>query len=126
MPLKVFPYDYRRDLVKHMPGIFVYGDNVHHKGYKGQAVIRGLPNSFGFSTKWLPLRIPDAYFSDDDPEAWNVVNKHLFEVESMLVKGKKVWWPVAGIGTGLAEWPQRAPSLLARVDVVISDWLTRY
>lgn len=109
-----------------MPGIFVFGDNVLHKGYKGQAVIRGLPNAYGFPTKWLPLTIPDAYFSDNDPEVWVLIRKHLLEIEMMLSKGKRVRWPRDGVGTGLAEWPTRAPRILADVNETIRYWTTFY
>ncbi len=109
-----------------MPGVFVFGDNVHHKGYKGQAIIRGLPNAFGFPTKWLPLTIPDAYFYDDDPEAVAIVDECLLKVELLLSKGKKVWWPVAGIGTGLAKWPEYAPKLLDRVNSAVDGWRRHY
>lgn len=124
--IKTFPYEYRRDLVAQMPGVFIFGDNVLHKGYKGQAVIRGLPNAFGFPTKWLPLTIPDAYFYDGDPEAEAIVDKALLDVEMMLSKGKLVWWPVNGIGTGLAKWQEFAPQLLCRVNFAISTWLKHY
>jgi hypothetical protein len=126
LPLKIFPYEYERGLIRQMPGIFVFGDNVHHKGYKGQAIIRNLPNAYGFPTKWLPLTIPDAYFSDDDPEAANLVEKHLIEVETLLSKGNKVWWPIAGVGTGLAKWQEYAPKLLERVNGCVRLWLEHY
>lgn len=126
MPLKIFPYEYRRELIREMPGIFVFGDNVHHKGFKGQAIIRGLPNTFGFPTKWLPLVIPDAYFHDGDPEAEASVEEHLLKVEHLLYTGKKVWWPIDGIGTGLAKWPEFAPKLLDRVNSAVLAWRSHY
>lgn len=109
-----------------MPGIFVFGDNVNHKGFKGQACIRNLPNAFGFPTKWLPLTIPVAYFHDGDPEAESHVEKALLSLETLLVKGHKVWWPVAGVGTGLAKWQETAPVLLQRVNACATEWLYHY
>jgi len=126
MPLKLFPYEYQRDKIAKMPGTFVFGDNVHHKGFKGQAIIRNLPNAYGFPTKWLPLTIPGAYFRDSDPETDKIVNKHLLELETMLTKGRKIWWPQAGIGTGLARWPEFAPEALHKVNNVIQHWLGFY
>lgn len=126
MPLKIFPYDYRRDLVKQMPGIFVYGDNVHHKGFKGQAVIRNLPNAFGFPTKWLPLIIPTAYFFDGDPAAEESVYQSLIKIETLLTKGNKVWWPRDGVGTGLAKWQEYAPKMLAQVNQAVVAWKEHY
>lgn len=126
MPLKVFPYEYRRDLIAQTPGVFIFGDNVLHKGYKGQAVIRGLENSYGFCTKWLPLTITEAYFHDTDDAACERVEAHLLDIEMMLVQGKKVWWPASGIGTGLAEWPKRCPTILRRVNGAVKEWVSRY
>jgi hypothetical protein len=126
MPLKIFPYEYRRDLVSQMPGVFVFGDNVNYKGFKGQAIIRDLPNAYGFETKWLPLTIPDAYFRDGDIEVELIVEKHLLAIERMLVQGKKVWWPKDGVGTGLARWPEFAPKLLNHVNSAVDYWTGHY
>ena len=97
-----------------------------HMGHKGQAVIRGLNNAYGFPTKWLPRTIPEAYFNDGDPEVELLITKHLTEIEIMLVKGKKIWWPSSGVGTGLAKWQKYAPMTLQRVNNIIRHWVAFY
>ena len=54
--------------------VFVFGDNTERKGFGGQAVIRGLPNTFGIVTKILPNITEESYMSDDNPEHLNLLN----------------------------------------------------
>jgi len=69
--------------------IFLFGDNLQRKGYGGQAkAMRGEPNAVGIPTKKKPF--------------WQIKPDFDFEYDTIVI-------PSDGIGTGLAELPQRAP-----------------
>ena len=96
---------------------FVFGDNVVRRGTGGQACIRGLPNAYGVPTKWRPDRLPDSYFSDK-VQCWDHCTYKLTHLHTLLFKSKNVYWPKDGIGTGLADLPNKAPGLFR----YINDW----
>ena len=74
---------------KHPTYLFVFGDNLVGNGQGGQAIIRYCKNSFGIPTKKLPSSLPDSFFNDDN-----------FEF---------IVFPEDGLGTGLAQLPEKAP-----------------
>jgi hypothetical protein len=114
--IRIFPGRYTPAVVKATPDwIFVFGDNVTRKGLKGQAIIRGIPNSFGIPTKWRPERVPSAYFTDES-DCWNCCSYDLTRLGTLLFQGANVYWPKDGIGTGLAELPTRAPNLFEYIE----------
>ncbi|MNK40195.1 hypothetical protein D3C87_588380 [compost metagenome] len=89
---------------------FVFGDNAIRRGTKGQAVIRNEPNAIGVRTKWYPNYEEASYFTDlayDDICA--LIDQDFEVIEELLREGCTVVFPEAGLGTGLAEMPQRAP-----------------
>ena len=100
---------------------YVFGDNMERRGLGGQAgVMRGEPNAIGVPTKWSPSNRPDAYFTDEDwgeGDVERAVYGAFDTVETMLKEGYDVVIPSAGIGTGLADLPAKAPR--------IYDYITR-
>lgn len=90
--------------------IFVYGDNVIHKGKAGQAIIRDCPNAFGVPTKRLPTMDHNAFFRDtiDDKLA---VARALTKLRLLAYNGKTIVFPSNGLGTGLADMGNTAPQL---------------
>lgn len=106
-----------RQFVRDNPAvIFVFGDNAIRRGLGGQAKeMRGEPNTVGVPTKWNPSRVEDAYFDDRDElgvaRARVLIQQAFAVIESFLATGHDVVIPAAGLGTGLAELPTRAPSL---------------
>lgn len=104
--------------------IWVYADNMEGKGYGGQAAaMRGEPNTVGVPTKWRPSRSPDAYFTDEDwrdGDVRHAVIGAFTGLRRALDGGRDVVIPAAGIGTGLAELPTRAPALHARIERAIA------
>ena len=93
--------------------LFVFGDNMDGSGFGGQArAMRGKPNAIGVPTKWKPTMGADAFFQDRD-FAYTAVRAAITEpfrrVRRELVAGRTVVIPAAGLGTGLAELPKRAP-----------------
>lgn len=118
MPLR---YENRitREMVQAEPDtLWVFGDNLLEQGFGGQAAqMRGEPNAVGIPTKAKPARHPAAYFTDADfIRFWEASLPKLERLRNHLEGGGDVVWPTDGIGTGLAELPQRAPRLWSALE----------
>lgn len=98
---------YREDLRNEPDSFFLFGDNLHKYGYGGQArEMRDEPNAIGIPTKRKPSSTEDSYFSDDD--YFEAV--YYIDIEfNKIPPNSKVIVPEDGLGTGLAELPQRSP-----------------
>jgi hypothetical protein len=48
--------------------VFVFGDNLQHKGNKGAAELRDCENTYGFVTKKFPSSDPRAFFTSSEYE----------------------------------------------------------
>ena len=82
--------------------IYIFGDNEIDKGMAGQACIRGLPNAFGIPT----LKAPGKFWSDDNYHA----NCAAISAAIKKIPRNKEWVLSAdGLGTGLADLPNKAP-----------------
>lgn len=100
----------RADLIRNPQVLYVFGDNVARKGLGGQAAeMRHEGNAVGVATKYSPnspfveqhlATIAQKRIIDEDM-------KPLFD---HVTKGGIVIWPTDGIGTGLAQLPQLAPT----------------
>jgi hypothetical protein len=105
--------------------VFVYGDNMEGRGLGGQAgQMRGEPNTIGVPTKWKPERTPTAYFTDADWNDSNVRHAIVGAFDRMLealAVGKDVVIPADGLGTGLAELPQRSPLIFGYIVAAIAS-----
>lgn len=113
MPVK-FIRRYTREKIRHNPEVlYVFGDNVARYGLGGQAAeARGEPNAVGIPTKWKPARNKGDYLRDSDFERWLEIAWPDFKrIADHLAKGGIVIIPADGIGTGLAELPNRAPRI---------------
>ena len=93
--------------------LFVFGDNLARKGLGGQArEMRGEPNAVGIPTKNFPGMNPDDFFADHDFDKVSAVYGREFVVLiNHILKGGEVVWPKDGIGTGLADLPNKAPRI---------------
>ncbi len=93
--------------------IYVFGDNMKRYGKRGQAVIRGEPNAYGIATKRYPSMDDWAFFSDKPDEFDCVLNdlRGLYK----LAKTHTIVFPVAGIGTGLADMEKRSFALWSKM-----------
>ena len=65
--------------------LFVYGDNLLHRGRKGQAIIRNEPNTIGIVTKKRPSMDDDAFYYQQDYDA-AVANIHtsIHTIETLM------------------------------------------
>jgi guanylate kinase/GNAT superfamily N-acetyltransferase len=98
----------REEVKKDKDVAYIFGDNEDRKGTKGQAEIRGLPNAFGIRTKKSPSMRKSAFWSDDDYK--ESVKMMADDFLALFMSGyTRVKIPESGLGTGLAELPQRAP-----------------
>ena len=119
MNTKIIPY-FTRDLVLSMPDhLFIFGENKkdcksNHPG-GGQAIIRGLPNTFGLITK----KSVGEYLSDSE----YFKNKRMIREQVLLIKyimsGAEsvnripkyttIAFPLQGIGTGRSSMQTECP-----------------
>jgi hypothetical protein len=111
----------RRMLRAHPDWLFVFGDNLAQQGFGGQAKeMRGERNAIGLPTKRRPGRDPEAYFTDADlSEVQAAAAPALQHLTAHINAGGTVVLPAAGIGTGLADLPRRAPALSVWYDEVL-------
>ena len=103
--------------------LFIFGDNTVRRGTGGQARIRNLRNSVGIATK----QDPGIFFSDDDL-ARNIthISKDIEKIEKFLKKGKTVYWPQDGIGTGLSNMKEKCPQTFIILVLMIKSLFERY
>jgi hypothetical protein len=121
MPL-VYIKRYSRQMIQsNREWIFVFGDNFERRGLRGQAKeARGEWNAIGIATKHKPAMTPDAYLKDSDLDFWRKEeDENLTYLKDAIETCKLVVWPVDGIGTGLADLPNRAPL----IDLEIQNFL---
>jgi hypothetical protein len=87
--------------------IFLFGDNLAGEGRGGQArEMRGEPNAVGIPTKKRPKMFVGSFFNDAEYEANCAAMDAAF---AKIPAGAHVIVPAAGLGTGLAQLPERAP-----------------
>ena len=97
------------DVEKYPNALFIYGDNDAGIGKKGQAVIRGLPNTAGIPTKKYPSNHPKSFYTDEE----YLINKQRIRnaINNIIERSmdyKYVVLPEDGFGTGLAKLPTMA------------------
>lgn len=103
---------------QHRDKVFVFGDNLIHKGKAGQACIRDEPNSFGIPTKRLPSMSDNAFFSDKDEE-FDILLTCLRELYR-LSKTTEIVFPLE-IGTGLSKMPDKSPKLYRKMMHILRE-----
>jgi len=93
--------------------IYVFGDNLLGVGYGGQAKeMRGEYNAVGIPTK----KSPTEFLTDSDySRAAPLIAAKFGTIKGHLQSGRTVVIPSAGIGTGLADLPSKAPKIWAMV-----------
>lgn len=111
MPVIFREFIYRQDLRDNPDWLFIFGDNDLRLGYGGQAKeMRGEPNAVGVRTKWAPGMLPQDFFKDRDyVNIVAMIDYDLRKVKEKLQEGGVVVFPLAGLGTGLSQLPERAP-----------------
>ena len=98
--------------------LYVFGDNFDRWGKAGQAVIRDCPNAVGIATKRRPSMSEDAFFPPG--MCTRYVAAAVANVFKVFAAGDYtvIVLPADGLGTGLAQLPERAPHILAVINKV--------
>ena len=100
--------------------LFVYGDNDVHRGKKGQAIIRDLPNTIGIPTKKIPSNEIHSFYTDDELENNTIkIRKAIDEIIDLSQHYEYIIFPEDGFGTGLAQLPIKAPKTYEFLNVMI-------
>ena len=68
-------------LVKNSDCIFVFGDNIIHRGKKGAATLRDYPNTHGFVTKKFPNNDKESFYKPTEYKT-----KYIQELEKLKKK----------------------------------------
>lgn len=116
LPVYLETRPYTVDLVRSEPDtLFVFGDNTFRTGKGGQAIIRNEPNTFGVVTKHYPSMSYSSFFSDDII-SYNALMEDIFTLLGYIyypeyLEYSRIALPYYGLGTGLAQLPNRAPKL---------------
>jgi hypothetical protein len=123
MPVLFQEHITRAEIRKHRDRLYVCGDNRERKGYGGQArECRGEPNAIGIPTKRAPSMRESAFFLDADYEIWaESTNAAWNTLRDAVLEGKTVVFPKAGLGTGLAQLAERAPTIKAAIDRAVGQ-----
>ena len=102
----------------HRSWLFVFGDNLAHRGYGGQAKeCRGEPNTLGIPTKYYPSMENNAFFTDDD---YQVVRSAIdCAITSIDFSDYKKVVILPHIGERRAQLPTSAPKIWDYVQIVL-------
>ncbi|MCJ2093821.1 hypothetical protein MKK67_15165 [Methylobacterium sp. J-072] len=110
--------------------LYVFADNLERRGLRGRPdEMRGEPNAVGIPTRRSPSQLVDAFFSDDDLDAYYTESRAAFQrLVGRLRKGGIVVVPVDGLGTGADRLKEKAPVIwqqlqndLARLHAVAAE-----
>lgn len=118
------------DTKKYSDFIFIFGDNNIRTGCKGQAIIRYEPNAYGIPTKKYPNNSLISFYND------NEYNDNVKRIDTAInnviaaLSNKKnnyigIILPENGLGTGLADLPNKAPKTYNYLENAIKR-LTKY
>ena len=107
MNIKIHKGFWTRDQVaRDVDSIYVFGDNFTdfldvYVPSSTQAVIRGLPNAYGISTKNDRFKYPKSYLSDEDGYVFrSSLEMVILLLKTKLEEGKTICFPEQGIGNG--------------------------
>jgi hypothetical protein len=122
MPLVYQKMIFRADLIANPDILYVFGDNAQRRGLGGQAKeMRGEPNAHGVRTKWEPRLKPTSFFTDDAYDAiCAMIEEDLLAPRARLQAGRLVVLPLDGLGTGLAQLPEKAPRAYAFLEAQLA------
>jgi hypothetical protein len=81
--------------------VFVFGDNLIHKGYGGAAALRDHPRTYGFVTKKYPDYKDDSYYK---PEEYGFkFLASVVELQIFIEKNMDKIFYISQLGGGLAN-----------------------
>ena len=98
MPVRQITLEYLRS---HPCHIFVYGDNLLHRGCRGAAQFRSEPNTYGFVTKKFPSSKVEAFYRP--AEYRPVFEQELSRLMVEIVGHGQRTYMISPVGSGLAN-----------------------
>jgi hypothetical protein len=81
--------------------VFVFGDNLLHKGYRGAATLRGYPNAWGFITKKYPNNENDSFYKVGGYQS--IFDGELCKLELFITLNPNKKFLISQLGSGLAN-----------------------
>lgn len=81
--------------------VFVFGDNLIHKGKGGAAKLRDEPNAYGFITKKYPNNQDSSFFTPGD--YWHTFLGELSNLHREILMHPDRTYVISKIGAGLAN-----------------------
>ena len=123
MPVELQKHFSVEDCNNNPDKIYVFGDNLIHKGKGGQAIIRDCPNAIGIPTKRLPSMAENAFFNDKREE-YAIVTFHITKLFTLKYKNNKqiFVFPKDGLGTGRAEMNIQSPKLFKYMNKLLNAY----
>jgi len=91
----------REFLRSHSKVIFVFGDNLLHKGHGGAAELRDEANTYGFITKKYPNNRDSSFYTPDEYREVFAIQIHQL-IEVIKLNPHKLFL-ISKIGSGLAN-----------------------
>jgi hypothetical protein len=88
-------------LRSHPDHIFVFGDNLLHRGCKGAAIFRYEPNALGFVTKKYPDYAHDSYYRPSEYRSF--FSRMLNKLEVRIKATPEKTYLITALGSGLAN-----------------------
>lgn len=113
----------RQDARRNPTVLYVFGDNVIHKGFFGQArELRNEPNAVGIRTKYTP----NQYFAEASAETiaqTRMIDQDMKRLFEHVKHGGIVVWPADGVGSGAARLTIEAPSTFEHLEAKLAALL---
>ena len=81
--------------------IFVFGDNLTRRGKKGAAVLRDLPNTYGFITKRYPSNKSEAFYNLYDYS--RRFENEMIKLKYFINNNQDKIFLISKLGSGLAN-----------------------
>lgn len=91
----------KKYLKNHPNHVFVFGDNTVRKGYKGGALLRSEPNSYGFITKKYPNNQSTSFYRPEEYE--KIFWQELKLLEQLIEREAEKTFLISQLGGGLAN-----------------------
>lgn len=89
------------DLDKNPNWIFVFGDNLKRRGYRGAALLRDHPQAYGFITKKFPNWEDSSHYTPE--EYLPVFEQELVKLTKMIVENPTKIFILSKLGSNLAN-----------------------
>ena len=91
----------REYLANHPNEIFVFGDNTERVGMGGAALLRNMPNTYGFITKKRPSHNPEDYYRPNEYE--KVFYVEVAKLIQIMKENPDKKYLISKLGAGLAN-----------------------